>query len=83
MDDNESVDRKSFRLVFQEVSDLWRTTRPDPINISEDFSDKKFTAALQHLKPDKAPGPDIFLQFIIHTGAALKFWLRDFSCLRM
>ena len=51
----EAVDRKSFRLVFQEVSDLWRATTPDAVNISDNFSQREFTAALQHLKPGKAP----------------------------
>ena len=81
----ETVDRKSSRLVFQEVSDLWRATTPDAVNISETFSQREFAAALQHLKPGKAPGPDsIFPELIIHAGAALKSWLRDFisSCLR-
>ena len=27
----DAVDRKSSRLVFQEVSDLWRATAPDPV----------------------------------------------------
>ena len=55
----ESVDRKSSRLVVsQEVSDLWRATTPDAVNISDNFSQREFTAALQHLKPGKAPGPD-------------------------
>ena len=78
----EAVDRKSFRLVSQEVSDFSRATTPDAVNISDNFSQ---TAALQHLKPGKAPGPDsICSEFILHAGAALKFWLRDFlsSCLR-
>ena len=34
----QAVDRKSSRLVSQEVSDLWRATTPDPINISNTFS---------------------------------------------
>ena len=78
----EAVDRKSSRLVSQEVSDLWRATTPDAVNISDNFSQRKFAAALQHLKPGKAPGPDfICSELIIH---ALKPWLRDFlsSCLR-
>ena len=54
----EAVDRKSSRLVSQEVSDLWRATTPDAVNISDNFSQRKFTAAFQHLKPGKAPGPD-------------------------
>ena len=81
----EAVDRKSSRLVSQEVSDLWRVTTPDAVNISDKFSQTEFTAALQHLKPGKAPGPDsICPELILHAGAALKSWLRDFisSCLR-
>ena len=81
----EAVDRKSSRLVSQEVSDLWRATTPDAVNISDNFSQREFAAALQHLKPDKAPGPDsICPELILHAGAALKSWLRDFisSCLR-
>ena len=81
----EAVDRKSSRLVSHEVSDLWRATTPDAVNISDNFSQREFAAALQHLKPDKAPGPDsIFPKLILHAGAALKSWLRDFlsSCLR-
>ena len=50
----EAVDRKSSRLVFQEVSDLWRATTPDAVNISDSFLQREFTAALQHLKPGKA-----------------------------
>ena len=34
----EAVDRKSSRLVSQEMSDLWRATTPDPINISDNIS---------------------------------------------
>ena len=81
----EAVDRKSFRLVSQEGSDLCRATTLDLVNISEAFSQREFTAALQHFKPGKAPGPDfICSELILHAGAALKSWLRDFlsSCLR-
>ena len=46
----QAVDRKSSRLVSQEVSDLWRATTPDPVNISDNFSPREFTAALQHLQ---------------------------------
>ena len=72
-------------VVSQEVSDIWRATTLDPVNISGNFSRREFIAALQHLKPGKAAGPDfIFPELIIHAGAALKSWLRDFlsSCLR-
>ena len=46
----EAVDRKSSRLVYQEVSDLWRATTPDEVNISDNFSRREFAAPLQHLK---------------------------------
>ena len=81
----EAVDRKLSRLVSQEVSDLWRVTTLDAVNISDNFSQREFTAALQHLKPDKASGYDsICSELILHAGAALKSWLREFlsSCLR-
>ena len=81
----EAVDRKSSRLVFQEVSDLWRATTPDAVNISDNFSQREFTATFQHLNPGKAPGPDsICSELILRARAALKSWLRDFlsSCLR-
>ena len=65
--------------MSQEVSDLWRATTPDAVNISDNFSPREFTAALQHLKPGKAPKPDsICRELILHAGAALKSWLRDF-----
>ena len=66
------------------MSDLWRTTTPDAINISDNFSQREFAAALQHLKLGKAPGPDsICPELILHAGSALKSWLPDFltSCL--
>ena len=66
------------------MSDLWRATTPDAVNISDTFSQRVFAAALQHLKPGKAPGPDsICPELILHAGAALKSWLCDFlsSCL--
>ena len=84
----EAVDRKSSRLVFQEVSDLWRATTSDAVNISDNFSQREFAAALQHLKPGKASSltrPDsIFPELILYAEAAWKSWLRDFlySCLR-
>ena len=80
----EAVDRKSTQLVSQEVSDLWRATIPDAVNISDNFSRREFAAALQHLKPGKSLGPNsICSELILHAGAALKSWLRDFlsSCL--
>ena len=63
------------------MSDLWRATTPDAVNISDNFSQREFTAALQHLKPGKAPGHDsIFPELILHAGAVLRSWLRDFLC---
>ena len=83
MENTRLLIRKSTRLVSQEVSDLWRTTTSDSVNISDNFSRREFTAALQHLKLGAAPGPDsVFPELILHAGAALKSWLRDFlsSC---
>ena len=80
-----AVDCKSSRLVSKEMSDLWRATTPHAVNISDNFSQREFTAVLQHLKPGKVSGPDfICSKLILHAGAALKSWLRDFisSCLR-
>ena len=68
-----------------EVSDLWRATPASPVNFSESFTSQEFAAALKHLKPGKAPGPDsIRPELITHAGAALKSWLFGFlpSCLR-
>ena len=70
---------------MQELSDLWRAISPDAVNISGDFSPRKFAAALHYLKPGKAPGPDsIFPELLIHADPGFKFWLRGFlsSCLR-
>ena len=81
----EGVGRKSSRLISQEVSDLWRALIPSPLNLSGDFSSREFAAALQHVKPGKAPGPDsICPELIIHAGTVLKSWLRGFLsfCLR-
>ena len=67
------------------MSDLWRATTLDAVNIFDNFSQREFAAALQHLKPGKASGPDsICSELIFHAGAALKRWLRDFLpfCLR-
>ena len=67
------------------MSDCWRALTPSPVNLSGDFSSREFAAALQHVKPRKAPGPDsICPEHIIHAGTALKSGLRGFlsSCLR-
>ena len=73
----EAVDYKSSRLVSQEVSDLWRAITPDAVNISDNFSQRKFAAALQHLKLGKAPGPvdSICSELILYARAALKSWI--------
>ena len=67
------------------MSDLWRATTTDAVNISDNFLQREFAAALQRLKPGKAPGPDsICSEVITHAGAALRSLLSDFlsSCLR-
>ena len=65
----EAVDRKSSRLVSQEVSDLWSATIPDPVNISDTSSRREFIAALEHLLLSKAPGLDLICpEIIIHAG---------------
>ena len=81
----ESVDRKSSRLISQQVSNFWRALIPSSVNLSGDFSSREFAAALQRVMPGKAPGPDFICpELIIHAGTALKSWLRGFlsSCLR-
>ena len=81
----EGASRESTRLVLHELSDLWRATPLHSMNLSGDFSPREFSAALQHLKPGKAPGPDsICPELIIHAGAGLISWQRGFlsSCLR-
>ena len=62
-------------LVSQEVFYLWRATTTDPVNISDTFSQREFTASLHHIKPGKAPGPvSICPELIILAGGALKSW---------
>ena len=75
----EAVDCKSSRRDSQEVSDLWKSTTPDSVNISNSFLQKELTAGLQHLKLSKALGPDsICSELTIHAEVALKSWLRNF-----
>ena len=79
------IDRESSPLILQEVSDLWSATPPSTVNISESFTSQESAAALKHLKPGKASGPDsICSELIIHAEAILKSWLCGFlsSCLR-
>ena len=52
----EGANRKVSRFVMQKLSDLWRTTAPDAVNISGGFSPREFAASLHHLNPGKAPG---------------------------
>ena len=70
---------------MQELSDLWRATASDDVNVSGDFSPREFAAALHNMKPGKASGPgSVCPEFVIHAGPGFKFWLRGFlsSCLR-
>ena len=39
------VDCKSTQFVSQEVSDFWRATTPDAVNISDNVSQREFTVA--------------------------------------
>ena len=70
--------------MSQEVSDLWRASTTSAVNVCGSFTPSEFAAALKHLKPGKAPGPDsICPELLLHAGAALKSWLCGFlsSCL--
>ena len=67
------------------MSDLWRATPTSPVNICKSFTTREFAAALEHLKPEKVPGPDsICPELITHAGATLHSCLCSFlsSCLR-
>ena len=67
------ANREISRSVMQGLSNLWRATSPDAVNISGDFSPREFAVALHHLKPGKAPGPDsICPELLIHVGPGLK-----------
>ena len=69
----EAIECKLSWIGSQQVSYLWRATAPNPVNISDTFSQREFTAALQHIKPGNALGPDsICIELIIHVGATLK-----------
>ena len=60
--------------------------RSNPVNISNTFSQRKFTAVLRQLKPAKTLGSNSIpcSELMIQAGAILKSRLRDFlsSCLR-
>ncbi|XP_076823231.1 uncharacterized protein LOC143469422 [Clavelina lepadiformis] len=73
-------DRESDRSVLQEMTDLWKVPTSD--NISGDFTTEEFVAALQQIKPGKAPGLDhLCPELILHAAPVLKSWLKDFlSC---
>ena len=78
-------DRESDRSVLKEMTDLWRVPTPEAGNISTEFTSEEFAAALQHLKPGKAPGLDhLCPELILHAAPTLKSWLKDFlsCCLR-
>ena len=56
-----------------------------PVNISGNFTPRKFTVTLQLSKQEMAPGPDsISPELILDAKGALKSWLYGFlsSCLR-
>ena len=63
---------------------LWRVLTQDSQNLSSDLTLEVLTAALQRLKPGKAPGPDsICPELILHAGSEIKSSLCKFlsSCL--
>ena len=67
---------RGWNLLVTQVSTIFVISVPSALLL---------VAALQHLKPGKVPGPDsICPEPILHAGAALKSWLRDFlsPCLR-
>ena len=77
--------REAARLVYKEVSELWKIPTPADKGISGDFSLAEFVSALKLLKPGKAPGPDsICPEFILYAGMVFKSWLNKFlsSCMR-
>ena len=75
----ERANRKSTRLVSKEAPDRWRTPTATPTNISCDFTEAEFAAALQNTKPGKTLGPGYMCpELIIHARNALKSWLCDF-----
>ena len=47
---------------MQVLSNLWRATAPDAVNIAGDFSPREFAAALHHLKPVKLRALTLFVQ---------------------
>ena len=57
----EGATREISRSLKQELSDLWRATAPDAVNISGNFSPKEFAAALHHLKPGKLGALTLFV----------------------
>ena len=58
MGDTRLLTASHLYLSLKKCLTVWRATTPDPVNISDTFSQKKFTAVLQRLKLSKAPGPD-------------------------
>ena len=45
---------------MQELSDLWRATSPNAVNISRDFYPRELATALHHLKPSIPPAQTLF-----------------------
>ena len=79
-------DREFVGFVATGFCDLRRVPTSDADNIIGNFSNEESLAALQNLKPGKAPSPDaICPELIMHAGTVSKFWLRSFlaSCLEL
>ena len=78
------IGKRLFQDGVMHMDQICPLQSTSPVNIFGNFTSREFTAALQHLKPGKSPGPDsICLELILHAGAALKSWLCGFlsSCL--
>ena len=57
------------RFVSQEVCDIWRVKIPNPMNISDIFSQKEFIVLLPIRKTSKTPVRDsVCPELINHAG---------------
>jgi len=61
------------RLVYKEVSDLWKVPTSEGDSILSPFTPEELANTLKHLKSGKSPSLDsIFPEFILHTGSSLE-----------
>ena len=57
----EGANREISRFVMQELSDFWKATAPNAVNISGDFSPRDFAAAFHHLKQVRLRDQTLFI----------------------